>query len=108
MSVDTELIDIPLSGGVDEKTRAELVAPPSMLTLSNLRQLKRGSQQKRYGNTLVSSATMKQGARRAKGPRYITDVDDAVGYGLSSNCKISGWRARGGNIEVFEPLNGVF
>ena len=58
MTVETQLIDVPISGGVDEKTRAELVSPPSFAQLINLRQIKRGSYQKRFGHTLVSNVTL--------------------------------------------------
>lgn len=53
--LQTQVLDVPLVGGVDEKTRTELVTPASFTSLTNLRQLKKGSYQKRLGYAALSS-----------------------------------------------------
>ena len=61
MTIETQIIDLPFAGGVDEKTRTELVGPPSFAQLVNLRQIKRGSYEKRLGHAALQSATLAGG-----------------------------------------------
>lgn len=78
MTLPTEPIDIPLSGGVDEGTQAELVGAPSFTKLTNLRQIKRGSYQKRYGNTMLSAAVGLSGGSIPTGKRLIAYKNETL------------------------------
>lgn len=77
MTLETQLIDIPFSGGVDEKTRPELVAPPNFLTLQNHRQIRTGSYQKRPGHTALSRALI-SGPLIPIGKRLLAYKDETI------------------------------
>ncbi len=71
-------MDIPFTGGVDQTTRAELVAAPSFAQLVNLRQVKRGAYQKRYGYTLLSNVTFAGGPTVPACKRLLAYKDELL------------------------------
>lgn len=75
MNPARRIVEIPLSGGMDQKTRAELVDPgASLLTLSNVVQLKRGTHQKRYGSASLG-VTRADGTSRTAGRKILPYKD---------------------------------
>ncbi len=80
----SQFIDFPFAGGVDEKTQSQLVEPGAALSVTNLRQLKNGSYQKRLGNSLASNATF-TGGTLTTGKRLLGYKDELIqttGLGL--------------------------
>lgn len=53
MPLQKQVFQFPFAGGLDDKTRAEVLEPGKWLTLSNCMQQKRGSWQKRYGTSVL-------------------------------------------------------
>ncbi len=76
MALPSQKLDIPLTGGIDEKTRPELVGPGSLLTAQNLRQVKSGSWQKAPGSINLSTATLSGGT--VQGKRLLSYKDELI------------------------------
>lgn len=74
MALPVQPIDIPLSGGIDQKARVEVLQPPGFRTLTNLRQIKRGSYQKRLGINRVIAATAATKVHAYKDELLSTDA----------------------------------
>lgn len=93
-----QLINIPFSGGVDEKTRAEQVGPGSMLTLENWTVTKNGAYQKAPGNVSVGTTIIGGGSltgvKRVFGFRDELLVSDGT-YLYSRSPTADAWRKVG-------------
>ncbi len=94
-------IDYPFLGGVDEKTQSQLVEPGAALTVLNLRQIKNGSYQKRFGHTALSNATLAGGSvptcKRLLG--YKDELCQSDGVHLySRSATAAAWRTVGGYV----------
>ncbi len=97
----TQMIDYPFSGGVDEKTQSELVEPGAALTVTNLRQLKNGSYQKRLGYTglsagLITGGSVPVGKRLAAYKDELLLTDGANLYSRSATT--DAWRQTTGRV----------
>lgn len=61
-----QVVQLPFSGGLDEKTQPELVEPGAFLTLSNLLHTKGGSLTKPFGLTALANTTFGSGIAAGK------------------------------------------
>lgn len=96
MPIQAQTIDIPIGGGVDEKTRPELVEPGSLASTSNLQHTKTGALYKRPGTVSVSNALF-IGGNLAAGKRCfgyrdelcVVDGTQLVSRGATANALVS-------------------
>ncbi len=77
MPLATQIVSIPLTGGVDEKTRAELLDPGSFTTLSNFQYGKSNALAKRPGVASVPT-TLFAGGSLSAGERLLGYRDELV------------------------------